>query len=166
MASYPLSQVLDLKKKRVDDALKVVKEKTAALEAEEKKLAEAEKIRDKAKAVYDDKLKQIRHALDTGENTVKLRQMRDYLKLVKEDLQKEEEKVKQQKKQVEIAEAQLDLAKRDLKEKRKDLEKIEMHKELWQQEQKKEEIRKEGHETDELGTISHLFHKQKKPRKK
>jgi flagellar biosynthesis chaperone FliJ len=150
---YPLEQVLKIKKKRVADAEKVVKEKQRLLEKEEKKLKEAQKALQKVQDHHDDKLAQIRDALDTGKKPYKVQQMKDYLKIVKEDLVTEEKKVKTQEKVVKEAEKNLEQAKKVLREKRQEVDKLSTHKEEWLYQQLKEIRRLENKQQDELGSL-------------
>ena len=61
---YPLKQILEIKKKRVEDAEKVVSEKRQLLEKEQKVLEQKKADRDKAKQHRVDKLEQLRSELD------------------------------------------------------------------------------------------------------
>ena len=150
---YPLKQVLEVKKKRVEDAEKVVTEKKKALEAEQKKLAEREADRDKAKAHHGAKLQQLRDELDRGTTTDKIIQMKAYMKVAKERVVTEEKKVKDQQNQVEKAAKDLQMAELELRMKRQEVDKLETHKKDWIKEMRKEEEIMEGREQDELGTI-------------
>ena len=158
---YPLEQVLDVKKDRVEKAEKVVKEKKRALEIEEEKLKKIEKERDIVLNHHKDKLAQLRKALDEGTTSDEVLQMKAYLKVVKEKLIKEEAKVKEQQKQVKTAEQNLETAKQDLHRKRMEVEKIQLHKEEWTKETRKEMQREEAKEHDEVGTTMHQAHKRK-----
>ncbi|MBJ7449242.1 MAG: type III secretion T3S chaperone [Parachlamydiales bacterium] len=160
---YPLEQVLEVKHKRVDEAEKVVQEKLKIVEQETQKLREKEAERDKAKTHYQDKLQQLRDELDkVGSTSTTIRQMRDYLKLAKEALQKEDGKVTEQKKAVDAAQQILEDAQRDLKIKRHEVDKLETHKEEWLKVEHKEADRVEGIEQDEIGTTIFLNQKIKK----
>ena len=79
---YPLLQVLDIKRRRVEEAEKVLKEKLKALEKEREILKEREKERDKVLKHQLDKLAQLRHQMDTGHSSVKIQQMKSYLEVV------------------------------------------------------------------------------------
>ena len=149
---YPLAEVLEVKKRRVEEAEKVVKEKERLLEIEQKKLKECEEARDKVKHHYDDKLAQLRHELDEGTTSVRIDRCKLYLKIVLEKLQVEEKKVKQQKAQVEVAEKNLKLAQEELKKKRKEEDKIETHKKEWTKVIIKELEFEETKKEDEIGS--------------
>ena len=150
---YPLEQVLAVKKDRVQKAERVVEEKKRALQVEQEKLKKVEEERDQVLNHHNDKLAQLRKALDEGTYSDDVIQMKSYLKLVKEKLAKEEEKVKTQKEQVRNAERVLEEAKRDLKKKRLEEEKISLHKEQWTKEMKIEHAKQDAKEQDEIGQV-------------
>lgn len=160
---YPLEQVLDIKRRRVEEAEKVVQEKQRALEKEEQILAQKEAERDKVRQHHKDKLTQMRKVMDEGTNTGEILQMRAYLKVVKERLAIEEKKVKEQEQQVQTATKNLEAAKEALKERRKDVDKFVAHRTDWLKDMRKEQEIIEGREQDELGSISYTTHH---PRKK
>lgn len=161
---YPLEQVREVKLDRVDKAEKVVNEKKRALEIEEDKLKKVEAERDKVLNHHGEKLTQLREALDSGSTSPEILQMKAYLKVVKEQLAKEEQKVKKQQEQVVVAENNLKIAISDLKQKRLELEKIALHKEEWEKEAAKEMLKEEIKEEDEVGTLMHQAEKRKKER--
>jgi len=150
---YPLEQVLAVKRDRVEKAEKAVEEKKRALEVEQEKLKQVEEERDAVLNHHNDKLAQLRHALDTGTTSEEVLQMKAYLKVVKEKLVKEETKVKTQQEQVKTAERNLEQAKLDLKKKRMEEEKISLHKEHWIKEMKIEHAKQEAKEQDEIGQV-------------
>lgn len=150
---YPLKQVLEVKQKRVEDAEKVVKEKKQALEAEKEKLVQREADRDKAIAHHNDKLMQLRQALDEGTTTDKIIQMKNYMKVAKEKVKVEEKKVKDQQEQVNIASKNLQEAENQLRLRRLEVDKLDTHRKDWQKEMRKEEEIIEGREQDEIGNI-------------
>lgn len=161
-AKYPLEQVLAVKKDRVRKAEKIVEEKKLALEVEENKLKKVEAERDTVLKHHNDKLAQLRKALDEGTTSDEVIQMKAYLKIVKENLAKEQEKVKKQKEQVSIAQKNLEEAKLDLKRKRIEEEKIEMHKTEWDKEALAEFSKKEAKEQDEIGQTLYESHRKRK----
>lgn len=150
---YPLTQVIQVKQRRVDEAEKVVREKQLALEKEQQILAQKEAERDKVANHHKDKLKQLRADMDQGTTSPKIQQMKAYLKVVKERLIAEEKKVIEQKKQVETAENNLEVAKQDLKVKRQQVDKFLSHRKDWIKEMRKEQEVIEGREQDELGSV-------------
>ncbi len=160
---YPLSDVLKIKKRKFEQAVKVFEEKTQKLLDEEEKLYQAEEEKNKVLEHKVAKLNQIRQALDKGEHYEKIEMMKNYLDIVKDQLKEKQQQVKQQKKEVEKAEKELEDAKKDLFEKKKDLEKFNIHKEQWQKEAYFEELKEEAKEEDEMGSVRHVRkHKNRK----
>jgi flagellar biosynthesis chaperone FliJ len=159
---YPLEQVLAVKKDRVEKAQKVVDEKKRALEVEKNKLEKLVAERDAVLKHHKDKLAQLRKALDEGTTSDEVIRMKNYLKVVKERLVKEEAKVKAQQEQVRIAEKNLEAARADLQRKRVEEEKILLHKEHWEKEMQAEIAKKEAKEHDEIGQLLHESKKRKK----
>ncbi len=153
MARYPLEQVIDIKKRRVEAAEKVLQAKKQALAKEEEKLREREKERDGVKKHHADKLQQLRDTMDHETTTPKIAQMKLYLKLVKEKLAGEEKKVEEQKAQVKIAQKNVEDAKEQLRLRELEVDKLKTHKESWIKEARKEQELEEAKELDEIGTV-------------
>lgn len=160
-AVYPLKQIIEVKKKRVEDAEKVVAEKRIAVQREQEKLSLREKERDQVRSHHQDKLKQMREEMDHGTTSPKIIQMKVYLNVVKDKLKIEDKKVADQKEQVKIAEKTLEEAKEALKRKRQEVDKLLTHKKDWEKEMQKEEEIIEGREQDELGSVMYLIHRHK-----
>ena len=163
-AVYPLAQIIDVKKRRVDEAEKVVLEKRKALEDELERLKEKERQRDEVKDHKKAKIKQMRDEMDQGTTSDKILQMRAYIKVVEEKLKAEEKKVIDQKAQVKTAEQNLENAIADLKRKRQEVDKLLTHKKDWLAEVRKEEEVIEGREHDEIGSIVYLTNRRKTKR--
>jgi hypothetical protein len=161
MPTYPLEQVLTVKKRRVEAAEEVVKEKKKALELEQEKLKQREAERDAVKKHYKDKLKQMRDELDQQTTTDKIQQMKVYLKVVLEKLTIEEKKVSDQKDQVTLAEKNLNVAQMELKQRRLEVDKMNTHKQDWLIEQRKEEEIQLAKVQDEIGTVMHQARKKR-----
>lgn len=161
-AIYPLKQILEIKKRRVETAELVVLEKRELLKQEEEKLKQKEAERDKVLGHHNDKLKQMRDEMDHSTTSPKIQQMKVYLKVVKEKLKVEEKKVTDQKEQVKIAEKALDDAILFLRLKRQEVDKILTHRQDWEKEVKREEEVIEGREQDELGSVTYMIHKRLK----
>jgi flagellar biosynthesis chaperone FliJ len=159
---YPLKQIVEVKKKRVEEAERVVMEKKLALEKEQKKLAEVEAARDVVLRHYQEKLTQLREVLDAGTNSTTIKQMKDYLKIVKDKLEKEQVKVKEQQKNVDAALKNLEAAQKVLKEKRQEADKLDIHQEQWTKEAKTEMRKEEEKQQDEVGTTIFLSQKKKR----
>lgn len=159
---YPLERVLEIKKRRVDQAEKVVQEKKQALQKEEEKLKQCEEERDKVKQHLKDKINQLRDELDGGTTSPKIQQMKVYIDVVKENLEVEERKVKEQKEQVKIAENNLELAKEELRLRRQEVDKMETHRKSWLKQMLREQQLEEEKEMDEIGQILYSLNRRKK----
>ncbi|MBB65816.1 MAG: type III secretion T3S chaperone [Waddliaceae bacterium] len=155
-AAYPLAQVLEVKKKRVEDAEKLVEQRIKELDREKEKLKEVEAARDKVLQHFTDKIDQLRQKFDEGITSPEIIDSKRYIKIVHEKLQVEEEKVNKQKEQVEVAEKSLELARKELAQKRKEVDKLRMHREEWWKEERNDRERKEAIEQDEIGNVIHL----------
>lgn len=159
---YPLAQVLLIKQKRVEEAQRIVKEKLDALEKEKKTLRELEEKRDKAKELYQRKLTQMRELMDSESTSPKLQQLKNYLKIVKEQLVEHDNKVAAQQKQVDAAQKNYDLAKEDLRLKQLEVDKFIEHRKDWTKEMLKEQEIIQGREQDELGSMIFTVNSRKK----
>lgn len=159
IAQYPLKQVLEIKMRRVDEAERVVKEKKRLLEKEEEKLKERKAERDKVLKHRNEKLSQLRQEMDHDTTTVKIQQMKAYLKIVAEKLVVEEKKVEEQKRNVSIAQEALDKAKEELRLKRLEVDKLNTHRSEWVEEMKKELEIEEGRLMDEVGEVIYQIRK-------
>jgi len=156
---YPLMQVLEIKKRRVEDAEKVVKQKKEELEEEKRKLKEAEAARDKVLQHKQEKLDQLRDELDHGTTSDKIEQMKNYLEVVEDRVKTEEKKVANQKEQVKVAEDNLEAARQELFRKRQEVEKLETHRKDWEKEMRLELALIEQRELDEIGNITYVTRK-------
>jgi flagellar biosynthesis chaperone FliJ len=157
--SYPLEQLMAIKKTRFDQAVKTLEEKKAILEKAYEKLYDLTQEKNKVAQHKADKLQQLRDALDEGTTTDKIQQMKVYLKTVDEKLAEKQKKVTDQQKVVDLAQKQVDLATEDLFQKKKDLEKLEMHKKEWEKEVHYWTTQKEAVEHDEQGSATHTIRK-------
>jgi flagellar biosynthesis chaperone FliJ len=164
---YPLEQLAIIKQKKLEEAEKLLREKKEILEKESKKLKSLEEERDKVKEHKDAKLTQLREALDQETTTDKIQQMRQYLKVVVDELKKKDIKVKEQEKQVQTAKNEVDLARTNLVKKQQDVEKLVEHRKDWQKEKYAEEEHKESIESDEIGSAKYILkrHEAKKRKK-
>lgn len=159
--AYPLERVMEIKKRRVDEAEKVVQEKKKALEKENEKLKKCEEERDKVVQHKQEKLHQLREALDTGTTTDKIIRMKNYLKVVEEKIVVEQKKVDQQKEQVKIAEKNLEVAKETLRLKRQEVDKLKTHKEDWTKQMRRELELHQEKEMDEIGQVLYTIHQRR-----
>ncbi len=165
MVEYPLDQLVQIKQKRLEEAEKVLRDKKEALAIEQEKLTQLEKKRDEVKTHYKSKLTQLREKLDEGTSSTKITQMKQYLKIVSEELAQEQKKVDAQIKVVESAEKQVEEARQDLFKKQKDVEKLKIHHKEWKKEIHLEAERLQGQEEDEMGSTMHHLKKTEKKRK-
>ncbi len=161
---YPLEQVLEVKRKRVEEAEKVVKEKEKILEKEKETLKKKEEERDKVLKHHDEKLAQLRHTLDSGTTSDEVIGMKNYLKIVKERVAAEEKKVQDQVKVVQGAQKIVDDAKLKLKQLRLNVDKFVAHKKDWMALRIKEQEIIEERELDELGQVTYMTHHKKNKR--
>ncbi len=150
---YPLEKIIDIKKRRVEEAEKNLKLKEEALQKEENILKEKEAQRDKVKQHAEDKLAQLRHEMDAGTTTDKIMQAKVYLKLCQEKVIVEEKKVAEQKEQVELAKKNVEVAKKELQQRRQEVDKLITHRKDWMKERMKELEVEEGREQDEIGSL-------------
>jgi hypothetical protein len=161
---YPLEQLLKIKNKRFEQALKLMEEKRDILVKEEKQLKKLEEQRDKVKTHKKDKLKQLTESLDEGTTSDKIEQMEKYLEVVNENLLEKQNKVTKQEETVVEAKKELEEAKKIMFDRQKDIEKMQMHKKQWLEEVKFWETQQEALLQDELGSVRHMS--QKKQREK
>jgi hypothetical protein len=161
---YPLEQLMSIKIKRFEQAVKVLEEKTELLLKEQEKLKKCEKERDEVKKHHLDKLTQLRQSLDKGTTSDKIEQMKIYLNVVKERLILQEKKVEEQKQEVKKAQKAFDMAKKELFDRKKDVEKLKIHRQEWEKELQMILARQESLELDELG--ANIFELRKKEAKK
>jgi hypothetical protein len=157
--SYPLEQLMTIKKNRFDQAIKILEQKKVLLEKAYEKLYDLTQERDQVKGHRLAKLAQLRKILDEGTTTDKIQQVKNYLKTVEAKLAEKEAKVLDQQKQVNLAQKQVDLATDEVFQRKKDLEKLEMHKKEWEQEMKYWVLQKEAVEQDEQGSQTHTSRK-------
>lgn len=151
--SYPLAEVITVKKRRVEVAEQVLREKQEALKKEQDILEQRKAERDQVVKHHDDKLAQLRQELDQSTTSPKVQQMKAYLKVVKERVEVENKKVKDQEAQVAIAEKNVEIARADLNKKRQDVDKLETHRKDWEKEMRREMEVVAGREQDEIGSV-------------
>lgn len=164
--SYPLEQLMTIKKNRFDQAVKTLEQKKEILEKAYEKLYVVTQDRDQILTHKRAKLTQLREALDEGTTTDKIQQMKGYLKIVDEKLADKEKKVVEQQKQVDLAQKQVDIATDELFQRKKDLEKLEMHKQEWEKEVRYWAEQKEAVEHDEQGAQTHSIRRKEEENRK
>jgi hypothetical protein len=163
--TYPLEKLITIRKNQFDQAVKILEEKKAILEKEKKKLAEVTKERDAAQEHKMAKLTQLRAAMDEGQSSDKIQQMKVFLKIVQATLLEKQKKVDEQQKQVNLAQKQVETATQEMYQRKKDLEKIEIGKIEWTKLNAVEVRKKESIEQDEQGSVTHGAHKREKKRR-
>ena len=156
---YPLEQVALIKKKREEEAEKVLKERKEALEVEEKKLEKVKEERDKVKKHKADKLKQLNDKFEEGITSDEIQMMERYLKVVDEQLKAKEDKVTEQQTARDAADKAVVDAKADLNKKQLAVEKMRIHRKEWEKEMKFLLQVEQGKHTDDIGTIIHARNK-------
>lgn len=164
--SYPLEQLMTIKKNRFDQAVKTLEQKKEILEKAYEKLYDLTQDRDQVLEHKTAKMTQFREALDEGTTTDKIQQMKVYLKIVEEKLAEKQKKVTDQQKQVDLAQKQVDIATDELFQRKKDLEKLEIHKQEWEKEVRYWTEQKEAVEQDEQGSATHTLRKKEEIRRK
>lgn len=162
MQKYPLEQLVLIKQRKLDEAERILKDKKEILLKEQEKLAAVEAERNKVKSHRIAKLTQLREELDRGSTSPKIQQMKQYLKVVDEQLKQKEQKVTEQKKKTDEAEKQVEIARQNLLKRQQDVEKLKMHHTEWKEEMRLEEEKKEAVEVDEIGSVRHVRKRLKK----
>jgi len=159
---YPLEQLAFIKKKKLQEAERELRDKKEALIDEQKKLTKVMKERDEVKRHKIDKLTKLREDLDSGESTKKIEEGRNYLQIVEDKLKIEEKKVEAQEKEVQKAEEAVEAARVEMLRRQQQVEKLKEHKSEWTDEMKKELEKEEAKEADETGSSRFLLNKKKK----
>lgn len=162
MSKYPLDQLVEIKQKRVDDALKEFLIKKKEHEKEIENLRKAEQKLQEIKDHYDQKVDEFYEDFQKGTTSVKIKRNKQYLKTVLEKVKIEKEKVKLQEQKTEEANQAKLNAKKILDQRRLEVEKLELHHKEWQKEQKELAKQKNILEQDEISGMSHDYHKRKK----
>lgn len=155
MRGYPLEQLIQIKKKRCDDAELNLQQKKQQLAHEEKQLENVKRERDKVASHRDKKLEQMQRELDKGTTTDKIQKMEQYRRIVEEELATKEEEVKRQEGRVQEAEREVEVAKQELFFRQKELDKIGQHKKEWKKQEKYIELQEENRVIDEIGSVRH-----------
>lgn len=156
---YPLEQLVLIKKNRFDQAVKTLEEKKELLAKAHEALHKVTVERDEVRGHKQDKLTQLRNALDEGTTTDKIQQMKVYLKIVDEKLAAAEKKVLDAKVKVDAAQKQVDVATQAVFQCKKDVEKLQMHETEWTKEAEYEVRQKEAAEHDEQGSSTYTTRK-------
>ncbi|MEI6241813.1 MAG: type III secretion T3S chaperone, partial [Chlamydiota bacterium] len=161
-----LEQLVTIKTKRYEQALKLMEEKTTLLEKEKKILQEKESEKEEILLHKQSKMDQLRNLLDEGTTSDKIQLMKNYLQVVDEKVYEKEREVERQKGVVEKAKKELEIAKTNFFQRKKDLEKLEIHRTEWQKEVKHWILHQEEIEQDEQGSTKHILKKQEEKKRK
>ena len=162
---YPLEQLAVIKKNRFDQAVKILEEKRQLLAKAHEVLYKTTAERDTVLKHKQDKLTQLRAALDEGTTSDKIQQMKVYLKIVDEKLAAAQKKVLDAQSKVDLAQKQVDTATQEVFQRKKDVEKLDMHKVEWEKETEYLIHQKETVEHDEQGSSTHTTRKQEHKRR-
>ncbi|MCH9621316.1 MAG: hypothetical protein S4CHLAM20_07350 [Chlamydiia bacterium] len=162
---YPLSQIAEIKKRRLEEAEKILKARREALDAAKEDLATKRKTLNATQKVKLEMLEKHYAKIKEGTTSDILERHDTYMKEVMNvKLSEEKKAVDDQKKVVREAEKALEDARIERLKKNQELEKIHMHKKEWTKEVQKEIDSEEAGVSDELGTSMHA-RKMKKRRK-
>ena len=159
MTQYPLQQLVLIKKNRFDQAIKILEEKREWLAKAHEAFHKVALERDTILLHKQNKLTQLRAALDEGTTSDKVQQMKVYLKIVDEKRVAAEKKVLDAQAKVDLAQKQVDIATQEVFQRKKDVEKLEMHKVEWEKEMRYVVQQKEASEQDEQGSSTHTTRK-------
>ena len=159
---YPLEEIEQIKKKRLEEAEKSLQEKKQFLEKEQKKLDQYTKELELIKQHKIDKIRQMMDEMEKGTTSDQIMIKERYLKVVVEEkLKREHAKVVEQKKEVNKAVDEVEKARILLEQRRQDVEKLRLHREDWEVEMRSLEAAEENKDTDEIGTTMHTARKYK-----
>ena len=154
--TYPLQQIADIKKRRLEEAEKVLREKRQALDAAEKDLKEKREALSATQKLKLDLIEKHYKEIEKGTTSDVMERHDRYLKeVVDVKLEEEKKAVEEQKKVVKEARIALEKAREERLQKNQELEKIHIHKKEWTKEAKKEMEIEEANVADELGTSMH-----------
>jgi hypothetical protein len=157
---YPLEEIEQIKKKRLEEAEKSLQEKKQFLEKEQKKLDQYTKELELIKQHKIDKIRQMMDEMEKGTTSDQIMIKERYLKVVVEEkLKREHAKVVEQQKEVKKAVDEVEKARVLLEQRRQDVEKLRLHREDWEVEMRRLEAAEENKETDEIGTTIHTARK-------
>ena len=159
---YPLEEIEQIKKKRLEEAEKSLQEKKQFLEKEQKKLDQYTKELELIKQHKIDKIRQMMDEMEKGTTSDQIMIKERYLKVVVEEkLKREHAKVVEQQKEVKKAVDEVEKARVLLEQRRQDVEKLRLHREDWEVEMRRLEAAEENKENDEIGTTIHTARKYK-----
>ena len=151
---YPLNQVAAIKKKRYDQAVSELKARKKALENEIKKLEELKQFRQKEQENVDQRLNNLREAMDEGSTSEKIKSKKASLEVGQEKLVGAKKQVDDQSEVRNKAEDDVKKATENLTRCQKDVEKLKIHEEEWTKEEKLAMKKKVADVQEEIGSAS------------
>lgn len=153
---YPLEEIAAIKKRRLEEAEKVLREKRETLNKEEKILLEKKQAVQNSQKLKLDMLEKHFKKIEEGTTSEVLERHDTYIKeIINPKIAEEKKAFEDQKKVVKEAKIALEKAREERLKKNQDLEKINIHKKEWTKEAKKELSIEEAGVADELGTSMH-----------
>ena len=153
---YPLQQIAEIKKRRLEEAEKILRQKREALDAAEKDLKEKRKILNDSMKLKIEMVEKHFQKIENGTTSDVMERHDHYMKeVINVKIAEEQKKVEAQKKIVKEAEIALEKAREERLKKNQELEKIHTHEKEWTKDAKKEMELAEAVVEDELGTIMH-----------
>ena len=159
---YPLQQITDIKKRRLEEAEKILKKKREILQQEENTLKEKRNLLNASQKAKLDMIEKHYIKIQEGISTVLMDAHNKYIKEVMNvKIDEDRENVKKQKKVVEKAKIDLDNARKDRLQKNQELEKMHIHKKDWKKQVDKELMIQEGVISDEMGMGIHFRNKKR-----
>ena len=160
---YPLKEIIEIKKRRLEEAEKILRQKQDALVEAEKNLTEKKKLLNASEKVKLEMIEKHYKKIENGTTADVMERHNHYIQeVINVKIAEEKKKVEAQKKVVQEAHVALDKARAERLEKHKDLEKIHTHEKEWSKEAKKELEIFEAIVEDEIGTIIHGKQSRKK----
>lgn len=159
---YPLHQLDVIKKKRLDQAERALREKKEEERVAQEKHDKAKSDRDKALEARDNKLNLLREKMDEGAPSAKIETIRVYLKIVDETFQQKHQIYETFAERLRVAQEATEQARQEVIKKQKDQEKMKEHRKQWDKELKVLEEQEEAKLTDDIGTVRFIKEQQKK----
>jgi hypothetical protein len=162
---YPLTQIAEIKTRRLEEAEKILKQKRDELDIAEKDLLQKRKDLSATQKLKLEMIEKHFAKISKGTTSDVLKRHDEYMKeVIGVKLSEQKKAVDDQKKVVKEAQKALEAARIDRLKKNQELEKIHIHKKEWTKEMKKEMDLEEADVADELGTSMHA-RKMKKGRR-
>lgn len=160
---YPLQQIAEIKKRRLEEAEKILREKRQELDNAENELKERRKLLNTTQKLKLEMIEKHYKEIEKGTTSDVMERHDRYIKEVIDiKLAEEKKNVDDQKKIVKEARIALEKARNERLKKNQEMEKIHIHKKEWTKEAKKEMEIEEASIADELGTSMHARKMRKK----